>query len=250
MAATIPRNPKDSNLPVVCFILCPPAIGRKTNVGTWTSPWKEKERLPFFKFHMIPLRWLLCWNLLNSAEIFPNGKSAQRDFFSPTVLSSGSWRISPNHIPLDSTNGWNLKIHPKEKGETSTTQIPPFFLCFQPFVSKKLMGLFSLYLLGGLFFRKFPAFPVGVFGGTGVSRTPRRRFFRKEGSCCWCLGQCSLPFWSENLDDIFSLQNSMGKTGGKNWRMICWLQRTTGLAILCDLFLGIKKVALNHLVVG
>ena len=29
------------------FILCPPAIGRKTNVGTWTSPWKEKERLPF-----------------------------------------------------------------------------------------------------------------------------------------------------------------------------------------------------------
>jgi len=218
------------------FIPCPPAIWRKTSVGTWTSPWKEKECLPFkppvSSSILIPLRWLLCWSLLNSVEISPTARVPREMFLSNSIELWLLEDITQPYPLLSRLTAGTWKYTHKEKGETSTTQIPPFFLCFQPFVFKNWWVYFPLSF-GWSIFQEVPSLSRRRFWGSRIF-VSRWRFFREEGSCCWCLDSARCPFGAKLGRLLYSCL-SMGKLGEK-WRW-CWLQTVTswivGLRSFC-----------------
>ena len=169
--------------------------------------------------------------MLKPVEISPTAKVPNEIFLSNSIEL---WLLEDitQAYPLK-TNGWNLKIHPKQKGETSTTQIPPNFLGASSRSCPKINGFIFLYLLGGLFFRKFPSPFPSAFLGEVVSCF--QVTVLSQGRLMLLVpGQCSLPFWSETWT-IFLVAirwENWGKTGG--W--FFWLQRTTGWQFFVTFF--------------
>lgn len=170
------------------FIPCPPAIWRKTSVGTWTSPTSFKFHINSSKvtFMLKPVEF--CWN-------FPNGKSAQGDVSLQQYWALALGGYHPTISPFEPTNGWNLKIHPQGKRRNINNTNSTIFFVLPAVRVQKLVGLFSFIFWVVYFSGSSQPFPAPFLGKSylcfQVTVLSRGRLMLLVP------GQCSLPFWSE-----------------------------------------------------